>query len=180
MALSGSIRAHTSKIQLREGRGLTSSRSALQSGGHCSRGATEKVAGAGAKRQHRNAVPKTAHPAEGWQRICCPGGSGTPCRGAAPGGRLYGGVASLDHRLLSGMPTASERASRFSRCVSPAGSIRARGGGDTVDLLPGGVSPAKRQGFFGRHGRLRIAPLQSRLLGHPRDSNGQSLPACFR
>ncbi len=37
-------------------------------------GGTERVAGCGAQRHLRNAGPKTAHPAEGWQRICSPGG----------------------------------------------------------------------------------------------------------
>jgi hypothetical protein len=54
--------------------------------------------------------PKTAHPAERWQRICCSGGLWHALPGCRPGGRPSGRVASLNARLLSAMPAASERA----------------------------------------------------------------------
>ena len=46
---------------------------------------TEKIADGGARRHPRNAVQKTAHPAEGWQRICCPGGLWHPLPGCRRG-----------------------------------------------------------------------------------------------
>jgi hypothetical protein len=44
---------------------------------------TERVAGGRAQRRHRNAVPKTAHPAKGWQGICPLGGLRHPSRDAS-------------------------------------------------------------------------------------------------
>jgi hypothetical protein len=50
---------------------------------------TERVAGGGAKRHPRIAVQKTAHPAEGWQRICSPGGLWHALPGCRTGGAAF-------------------------------------------------------------------------------------------
>ncbi len=112
-------------------------------GGHCSRRETQRVAGGGAKRHLRNAVQKTAHPAEGWQRICwwsLARPAGVPSRG----GRPSGGVASLNRRLLSGMASGigsslarrrGKGTHKFLECVAklralfPGGTERVYGGG---------------------------------------------------
>jgi hypothetical protein len=91
-------------------------------------GGTERVAGGGAERHPRNAVPKTAHPAEGGRGFVPRVISGTPCRGAVPGGAAFRrcrfAQPSATFRDASGIGSSPPHAgsSRFFRCVSPAAS----------------------------------------------------------
>jgi hypothetical protein len=61
---------------------------------------TEAGAGARAKRRLRNAVQKTAHPTEGWQRICSPSYLWHAPAGCRPG------VAAF-RRCRSAQPSAN-------------------------------------------------------------------------
>jgi hypothetical protein len=56
---------------------------------------TEKIADGGARRHHRNAVQKTASPAEGWQRI----GSRGWCLAPLPGCLPWGAAGSRGYRF---------------------------------------------------------------------------------
>ena len=76
-----------------------------------------------AQRHHRNAFPKTAHPAEGWQRMCSPGGLWHALPGCGPWGAAFRrcrfAQPSATFRDASGIGSSpAAGSSRFFRCVS--------------------------------------------------------------
>jgi hypothetical protein len=131
-------RAHASKIELRGGKVLRvrgKSEALFPEG-------TERVAGGGAQRHPRNAVPKTAHPAEGWQRICSQGGLWHALPGCGPWGAAFRrcrfAQPSVTFRDASGIGSSpAAGSSRFFRCVS-----HGRQRFDVLDLAGGASLPS--------------------------------------
>jgi hypothetical protein len=141
---------------------------------------TERVAGGGAKRHHRNAVPKTAHPAEGWQSIRSPGGLWHALPGCRPGWAAFRGCrfarppATFWDASGIGPSPPHAGSSSFFRCVSPVRPPPPR-----TPKFQGGIIFARRRGgrgeLFENDGAprrcvslLAVSPLGLRFSGSTR------------